>query len=61
MKFLIESFYNSITAATAPPIPYREIILTSRIMDEIFSQLRAARAENAALCTTLDRIRPGTA
>jgi len=61
MKFLIESFYRSINDQTAPPIPYREIILTSRIMDEIFSQLRAARLENGALCSTLDRIRPTTA
>src|SRR5437763_13971189 len=46
MKFLIESFYRSINQSTPAPIPYREILLTSRIMDEIFSQLRAARSEN---------------
>ena len=40
MKFLIESFYRSILDGTPPPIPYREIILTSRIMDRIFSQIR---------------------
>ncbi|MCC6544766.1 MAG: Gfo/Idh/MocA family oxidoreductase [Nitrospirae bacterium] len=39
MKFLIESFYRSIADNTEPPIPYREIILTSRIMDSIFNQI----------------------
>jgi len=61
MKFLIESFYRSITAGTPPPIPYREIILTSRIMDAIFSQLAAARSEKDVDCSTLDRLRPTTA
>jgi predicted dehydrogenase len=39
MKYLIESFYRSIVDGTPPPIPYREILLTSRIMDNIFEQL----------------------
>ncbi len=39
MKYLIESFHRSIEANTPVPIPYREIILTARIMDDIFSQL----------------------
>jgi predicted dehydrogenase len=39
MKFLIESFYRSITQNTPAPIPYREIVLTSRIMDAIFQEL----------------------
>jgi len=38
-KYLIESFYRSIIENTPMPIPYREILLTSRIMDEIFEQL----------------------
>jgi predicted dehydrogenase len=41
MKYLIESFYQSITDGLPPPIPYREIILTARIMDAIFTQLDA--------------------
>jgi hypothetical protein len=41
MKYLIESFYRSITEGTPVPIPYREILLTSRIMDAIFTQLQA--------------------
>jgi len=47
MKEQIERFDNSIRTGSAPPIPYREIILTARIMDEIFAQIyptrRAAR------------------
>jgi predicted dehydrogenase len=39
MKYLIESFYNSIVRGTPLPIPYREIILTARIMDDIFKQV----------------------
>ena len=40
-KELIERFYNSIRSANLPPIPYREITLTARIMDEIFAQIYA--------------------
>jgi hypothetical protein len=39
MKYLIESFYRSIVEDTPVPIPYREILLTARIMDAIFAQL----------------------
>lgn len=41
MKHLFESFYRSITDGTPVPIPYREIILTSRIMDTIFEQINS--------------------
>jgi predicted dehydrogenase len=40
MKYLIESFYRSIREGAPPPIPYRQILLTARIMDAIFDQLR---------------------
>jgi len=40
MKLLIESFYHSITDGAPVPIPYREILLTSKIMDAIFDQIR---------------------
>ena len=40
MKYLIESFYKSIAMEISVPIPYREIILTANIMDQIFNQLR---------------------
>lgn len=44
MKFLMESFYRSITEGTSEAIPYREILLTARIMEEIFCQLEKQRA-----------------
>ena len=43
MKELIGQFYQSIQNETAPPIPYREILLTARIMDEIFAQIYPAQ------------------
>jgi predicted dehydrogenase len=43
MKELIERFYNSIRLDAPVPIPYREILLTARIMDEIFAQIYPAR------------------
>jgi predicted dehydrogenase len=39
MKEFIDRFYNSVRSDSPPPIPYREIILTARIMDEIFVQI----------------------
>src|SRR5262249_41138886 len=42
MKYLTEFFYNSILQGTPVPIPYREILLTAKIMDEIFAQLNSA-------------------
>ncbi len=39
MTELIRRFYQSIRLSAPPPIPYREIILTARIMDEIFAQI----------------------
>jgi predicted dehydrogenase len=39
MKYLIESFYRSIVDGRPVPIPYREIVLTARIMEEIFDQI----------------------
>ncbi|HTE87592.1 MAG TPA: Gfo/Idh/MocA family oxidoreductase [Terriglobales bacterium] len=44
MKELIERFYNSIRLGSEPPIPYREIILTARVMDEIFAQIYPSEA-----------------
>ncbi len=39
MTELIRRFYRSIEHKGPPPIPYREILLTARIMDEIFNQI----------------------
>ena len=43
MKFLTESFYRSISEGTPVPIPYREILLTTQLMDSIFDQLAKNR------------------
>jgi predicted dehydrogenase len=45
MKYLIESFYQSIVDDTPVPIPYREILLTAGIMERIFVQLDAQLSE----------------
>jgi predicted dehydrogenase len=50
-KFLIEAFYGSIVnRATSVPIPYRQIVLTSRIMDSIFEQV-AFRSNRSSKCS----------
>ena len=43
MKELIERYYDSIRLDSPLPIPYREILLTARIMDEIFAQIYPIR------------------
>ena len=43
MKELIERFYDSIRLGKTVPVPYREIILTAKIMDEIFAQIYPSR------------------
>jgi hypothetical protein len=45
MKFLIESFYRCILDRKPDPIPYREILLTARVMDTIFCQLERQRLD----------------
>jgi predicted dehydrogenase len=54
MKYLIQSFYTSITENLPVPIPYREILLTARIMDQIFDQVRTRRELCPAECTSLE-------
>jgi hypothetical protein len=39
MRYLIEFFYRSIVEDTPPPISYREILLTAKIMGSIFDEL----------------------
>ena len=39
MKYLIESFYGAAIKNDTLPIPYSQIVLTSKIMDKIFSLL----------------------
>lgn len=38
-KYLIESFYQSVSDDAPLPISYREILLTSKIMDAVFEQI----------------------
>jgi predicted dehydrogenase len=49
MKYLIESFYRSIVDSRPVPIPYREIVLTARIMDTIFDQIDAGQSQAASM------------
>ena len=51
MKYLIESFYRSINDDTPPPIPYREILLTARIMDAIFDQISCEKRPRLSMST----------
>ncbi|MFN0127105.1 MAG: Gfo/Idh/MocA family protein [Verrucomicrobiales bacterium] len=44
MKELIGQFHQAVRTGGPPPIPYREILLTARIMDEIFAQITAPAA-----------------
>jgi hypothetical protein len=44
MNFLIKSFYQAIIDNTPDPIPHKEILLTARVMDTIFTQLNSQRS-----------------
>ncbi len=48
MKNLIEAFYRSIAANEPLPISYREIVLTSRIMDAVFEQINRPAVDDSA-------------
>jgi predicted dehydrogenase len=58
MKELIERFYNSIRFDTPPPIPYREIILTAVVMDEIFAQIYPTALRSSAINAPVASIAP---
>jgi predicted dehydrogenase len=49
MKYLIETFYDSIVRSTPVPIPYREILLTATIMDAVFAQLDARQSSTPGI------------
>lgn len=40
LKTLIESFYHSVLSNAPPPVSYRDILLTAKIMDDIFAQIQ---------------------
>jgi hypothetical protein len=48
MKELIHRFHRSVAHAAPPPIPYREILFTARVMDEVFRQIAAPVAHQSA-------------
>lgn len=58
MKELTGRFYNSVVAGIEPPIPYREIMLTARIMDEIFAQIypKLGAVEQAGMQITREKV-----
>jgi predicted dehydrogenase len=45
MTELVRRFYESIQLKSPPPIPYREVLLTARLMDRIFAQIYPERAQ----------------
>jgi len=47
MKLLIQEFYRSIVSGGPVPIPYREILSTARMMDDIFGQIQSPSADQA--------------
>jgi predicted dehydrogenase len=49
MKCLIESFYRSIVEGAPEPIPPREILLTAKIMEDIFNALNTERVDHALI------------
>jgi predicted dehydrogenase len=51
MTELIRRFYDSIHLGPVP-IPYREILLTARIMDEIFAQIYRTESQNTQELTS---------
>jgi len=53
MKVLIQALYRSITDGTTVPIPYEEILRTSRIMDQIFAQLSSSKKDVRALASAV--------
>ncbi len=46
MKYLMESFCNSIREGAPVPIPYRGILLTTRIMGEIVDHLVTKKSQD---------------
>ncbi len=57
MKELIHRFHTEVARAGPPPIPYREVLLTARIMDEVFERMRDStrRLEGAAIVTVAEK------
>jgi len=61
MTELIRRFYDAIGTGGQPPIAYREIILTARLMDEIFAQVYPERLQTKAIANQIAAAVPATA
>jgi predicted dehydrogenase len=48
MIYLVNEFYRSISEDAPPPIPYREILLTTKIMDRVFEQIGPERIQDVS-------------
>lgn len=59
MTELIKRFYDSVRAAAPLPIPYREIILTARIMDEIFAKVYSDNESSRTKMPSASTLYPG--
>jgi hypothetical protein len=49
MTALVARFHDAVANSGPPPIPYREVLLTARLMDEIFAQMRRDGSNPTAL------------
>jgi predicted dehydrogenase len=56
---LIDAFYRSVDEGTPVPIAYREIVLTSRIMDAAFAHITTHLEQKAPRTAVLGRSRGG--
>jgi len=54
MKSLIEAFYTAIRRDMPAPVPYREILLTAKIMDKIFAAMPAPEPTRPASATAVE-------
>jgi len=52
MKYLIEAFYRAVADGAPLPISYREMLLTSAIMDTVFEQVAAGHSQGQPGCGT---------
>jgi predicted dehydrogenase len=54
-RYLIQAFYRSVAHGAPLPIPYKEILLTARIMDDIIAQLAGREGAGAGTAAAAAR------
>ena len=59
LKNLIDAFYQAVLGKAELPISYREILLTSRMMDSVFHQLSADSSQLSAVSAQLSAVGSG--